>query len=1299
MNRLPIALFLLVVVALADSNAHGFTAPKDAAGPITVTIVAPEIVESFDSATKVRVVIENRSERPAQASVTAAVVDAWRITPPRWTVEVPARGKMENVFELSAAGTVYGALYPIHVRAECREGDHSWSLHPIHIFEAKPPARPSPQPRPEWKLFVVESGRELALWQLPVQRAVFTVFDRPAETMPVGWSGSHQGHRGTCGGGVQAVGGQSKPALSIHPPWHQGQVGTAWIEYPLQLPEGGPIKLHVFTAMNQQPEQGGDGVTFRVRAVAFDAPDGQAGEILWEEHRQQQRWTPAEIDLSRWAGKAVRLQLESHPGPKRNTAFDLSFWGEPVLITSRAGDSSAPAQGPEAGRPAIRWTAAADIAAGKEGNAAEAATKALSVEIVPGRRGLLDARVRLSRDGNTLAFDGFRVAVWGFALEDPRAPVQLLSAVPEPPGAMPNELFHPSVQAARTERGGQSSIQPPTADGPAHAHQVRHRFRTVWGEFDLLGRLWIDRGMLRAAWWLENAPPPRPWHVCRIEQAAVGPLDRTAELLYFGPGNAVRQPGEYVVGYDGHRLSTSMIGLEFTSGGALLLAVEQPPERLEVRPKSRCYTLVGSGPSLFTFVLGGDVWAAVRHWRDRNDRPAAGGVQKLAGRFVFDLWGGRYAESAEALRKAFAYGLTDACVVWHNWQRWGYDYRLPDILPPNPQLGTDDDFAQLARACREQGVLFAAHDNYIDFYPDAEGFSYVEQIAFHADGRPVKAWLNEGRGAQSFRFRADTLAPFVRRNVTQLRDRFAPTAYFIDVWASINPYDYWTAEGRFFDGAYTNRVWCEQFAWIRDTLGDRVPQISESGHDGQLGYLDGAQANHLRIGAGRGRYTWSAINWPCAEAQRVAWFDAAHHDRFVLHGAGYSERYQAGLDRRMHGIFSDDYITTEMLCGRPAMAPQPFGRDVVRKYWLTQPVARALALKKIERVEFADGTMHRQRVVWENGSVWVNRSGADWSPKPEVVLPPHGFWAELTDAHGRPITAGIVRRDGVIVEETRAAEAIYVNGRRVVEAGRRIRLSVNSVEPADGGKLRWKLVYHLDQPVPEGYRPFLHICDADGEIVTQASFDARVLAGCTGDVEVEARCRLPQEVRLPVALELRYGFYRPGDGPRLELPGRDDGTRRIRAGVVKIGPGYQHRLSVVWTGFKQAEPLSAGPRDPAPEYYADQIDQADPAEAWRQRHNTAGKPIDFGAVATADAVRITPTKNGLLVVPLPEGPAEGCALAIRPTGLPWKGPAPQRAVTIDAKGQTAGELPIRRDGDTLHVTCPAGAFGVLLSGE
>jgi len=70
-----------------------------------------------------------------------------------------------------------------------------------------------------------------------------------------------------------------------------------------------------------------------------------------------------------------------------------------------------------------------------------------------------------------------------------------------------------------------------------------------------------------------------------------------------------------------------------------------------------------------TFLPAANVWEALKLWR-ANELHAAAGVPKLAGRFVFDLWGGRYAPSAQVQQRAFRYGLPDALVIWHDWQRW-----------------------------------------------------------------------------------------------------------------------------------------------------------------------------------------------------------------------------------------------------------------------------------------------------------------------------------------------------------------------------------------------------------------------------------------------------------------------------------------------------------------------------------------------------------------------------------------------------------------------------------------------------
>jgi hypothetical protein len=195
-------------------------------------------------------------------------------------------------------------------------------------------------------------------------------------------------------------------------------------------------------------------------------------------------------------------------------------------------------------------------------------------------------------------------------------------------------------------------------------YQVRHRMKSLLGSFDLVGRLSVERDTLRVAFRLEDTPPAEPWQACYLEDLAAGPWSATAERIYAGPGNVIRQPkAPFDLGFDGHRLATSFVGFDFEPGMSLVEAVDVPCNGLTVRPADRHYSIHAPHASTLTFIPAENVWDAVKVWRNVNGLKPGGGVQKVAGRFVFDLWGGRYAETADALEKAFRYGLTDAMVV------------------------------------------------------------------------------------------------------------------------------------------------------------------------------------------------------------------------------------------------------------------------------------------------------------------------------------------------------------------------------------------------------------------------------------------------------------------------------------------------------------------------------------------------------------------------------------------------------------------------------------------------------------
>ena len=1211
----------VAVLGLCASSAHAYNPPVDTAGPLSVRIEGPGEVTETDVPLPVRVVLENKGTAAIEGTVELGLVDRWRAEPAGPVAfSAPAGGTATREFTVVAGRGTYSAHYPIHAYARFESDGKSLTAHPILILQTKLPAAPRAPIPLEWKPLEVPQAGQLALWRLPVHRAVIEVFGEEPKQMPVGWQGSEPRCHGSLFVGSATLECDTRSVLGIHPPWSEGLVGTLAVEFPLELPEGEPLALDFATGIT--PTGQSDGVTFRVRVLPLDAPAGQLGKVVFERHSDAKSWQPGRADLSQFAGQAVRLQFESHPGPQNNTGWDQSYWAEPTLSAGTLPEP--PAFPPEDDDGSIA------LGTATRGDAR------YDVRLWPGRRGLLDAVVGFRQGDRRLFFRGFEVRVLGGRIDDTRSPILLQEVKQEP-----------------SENG----------------YQVRHAFQSLFGTFDLVGRLYVERGVLRATFHLENTPEPQPWHVVYLEDVAAGPWSESARQVYAGHGNVVRDPEAFRLGFDGHRLATSFVGIDFSGGLSMVQGSDVPPSHLQVEPADRHYSLHVPHASTLTFIPAQDAWEGARQWREVNGLEAAGGVPRAAGRFVFDLWGGRYGESTEALELAFRYGLTDSMVIWHNWQRWGYDYRLPNIYPPNPRWGTLDEMLGLIDTCKQAGVPIALHDNYIDFYPDADGFSYEENVAFGRDGTPVKAWLNEGRDARSYRYRADRAEPYLKRNLELIRDRLAPTAYFIDVWSSIGPYDYWTADGRFFDRVGTRTTWGELFAWIRDLLGDGAPQISESGHDQLIGWLDGAQTNHLRIGTPMpGRRGWCVLNWRCGDAERTPWFDAAHHDRFILHGAGYPSRYEGGLDPRLHGIYSDDYISTEVLTGHPGMVPRPFNRDVVRKYWLLGRLMRALALRQIEGVEFAGDDLHRQHVRWSGGGeVWVNRGESDWEVA-GTILPQYGFLARVPTDEG-PVEASISRRDGVIVEIARVAGELYVNGRQVVDPALPIRLGVERVKLIEGRRFEMAFTWQVDVPIPDGYRPFLHFCDTEGEIVSQAGQPSDAFDKAEGAVvSTPAWGEMPGSLPAGESLELRMGLYNPSGGQRLRLAGPDDGTRRIRIGSIRLEADGDRVTGITWT-----------PHRPEP----------DPLLA---RQNTADKPIDFGPVTTVGGCRITRNGGALVVTPLPGDRVPEFTVRLNPAKLGWGLAEPTHVESVAEDGRVLTREPVGRDGDDVLITCRGGVF-------
>jgi len=127
-------------------------------------------------------------------------------------------------------------------------------------------------------------------------------------------------------------------------------------------------------------------------------------------------------------------------------------------------------------------------------------------------------------------------------------------------------------------------------------------------------------------------------------------------------------------------------------------------------------------------------------------------------------------------------------------------------------------------------------------------------------------------------------------------------------------------------------------------------------------------------------------------------------------------------------MYSDDYITTEVMTGHPAMVWDAFTRDTVRKYWLLHDLMRGLALRRMQSFAFDGTNLHRQQIHWDNeGQVWINRGKDDWQAS-QHVLPQYGFYGRVP-AQGGVLEGAIERRDGLIVEWSKSPDMWYINAR------------------------------------------------------------------------------------------------------------------------------------------------------------------------------------------------------------------------------------------------------------------------------
>jgi len=1269
------------LILLFPAPLFAYTTHRTTVGPLTMHFGTSERLSKHEKITQIdeplelTATLENRGNTPLAVKLTYTTIETLEIldenngglTPPA-LVELPAGGSANVTVKVVAREGTYTAHYPVRLDAEFQSGGETVTAHIIQVIEtvfAAPLAErvaegvansDANQPATSSGANTLPERGGLALATLNTYRGFWNYDGNPPQLLPLGFQGNVEESRASITRHPMDRGSVTRQAIGMHPPYHGG-VGNVGVEFRVQLPETKPISLSFFSAMRDThlSEPPSDGVTYRVKVD---------DKTVYEKHDAERVWVAHEVNLSEFAGQEIVLTLESDPGPRRNTVCDQCYWGDVILF---------------AGTPAPTLSAeekqklfAENLQAVKTAKSESPKTLVFNLDggltaaVTFGNNGFIDGVIGLGNAEKQVQFDGLRVWVKG-----------------QPIGSSPSALS-----------AGQWSEA--TLNDSAHA----------WGQeikvADYDGHLIfnITKNGPAVQFLITSLGTPV------IDRIEFGPATHHAPRVYFGHGYCIVEPEAFTARADGHVLSTSHVGMDFDNGLSVLQASSFPPTSFIVDPKTKRYTLSVHPGTIMTLLPGteGALDCAIRY-RPSHHAKASSGVATKAGRFVFDIWGGRYGEHLDIIKHAAKYGLTDALFIVHNWQHFGYDDRLPDIFPPNPRLGTLAEMQQALELCNSLGILYGVHDNYIDIYPDADGYNF-DMTTFHEGGQPRKAWNNYGIEAQSYQFRPDRFQPFMNRNLDLLVPALPMSTYFVDVFSSLSPMDYYDREGKFHSRAETLKHWGEAFDTIRNRLSEAnktfpsAVTVGESGGDWLIGHLDGADGNFMFISPEPGEFR---INIKCKEWSRVPWYDAVHHMKFSLHGAGYSNRYEAQRGRDIHGIESDDYITSEILTGHALMVDFTAARrGAVRKYWLAQDLIRHLADKEIESVEFVDGNIHRLKITWDRDGDWavvyINLDEKnDWAVSddrvaPDFVLPQYGYLGLFRSGY-----SAIHKQDGRVVESSHRfmnmAATNYINARqKTVDGLLPIAPAIESFQYLGENRFSATFKWDAKDAIPQDLCVFVHCVERrqnwhhrPNEAVLGGAFPVMPTSQWNG--EVITNNHSPKNAEgLPVMTipdELPAGRYylviglydANGRGQRSKLMGYNTGADRYAVGWINVQRREGAVSDITFEPFDWDET----------ELYERLLPPKEPVEfAGGIKTKGAFRIVIEGIVIGAERIEA----KSMTVTPLPEEPATEIALSVL-------GGTVKSVKAIDETGGELREVPfVFNEGEKypLVFTTQAGEF-------
>jgi len=293
------------------------------------------------------------------------------------------------------------------------------------------------------------------------------------------------------------------------------------------------------------------------------------------------------------------------------------------------------------------------------------------------------------------------------------------------------------------------------------------------------------------------------------------------------------------------------------------------------------------------------------------------------------------------------WNIKNAYLHLDGWGTRGYDNLHPDVLPPCNEAGGWDGMRYFSRVCDSLNFLFVIHDQYRDFYLDAESYDPKKAIIEEDGNQPFhQKWLG---GRQSIL--CASFAPgYLKRNYAGLLENgIKLKGAYLDVFSVVTPEECYNPEHPMSRKDCMNyRAEC--FNFVRSKGG---VISSEEAEDWSIPYID--LVHHSPFISDPKPDGKSAFGIP------IPLFSLVYHDALIIPWS---------LGKEISSSQGNNYLYLYALtaAGIPYLSVDP-DADEMEKVKTLCALNKRVGLLEMANHQFIDGNYRKQRTTFSDGTI------------------------------------------------------------------------------------------------------------------------------------------------------------------------------------------------------------------------------------------------------------------------------------------------------------------------------------------